>query len=1117
MTQHIAVAAAIAGLMMPMAAHAIDHDFLVLPDTMHPSVRGIDVADLRERYRADDADAVALVDGVLERAEQWRDIDGTWWLDRVLPVTPIGMWTTACPFHPERCQDFSDVSWRWSLDEPFRLYCPLCEAEGREYAYYPNPDYPDDGTGCYPSDEVWRRTHSAQWGEEHPGIPWDHWDGDPHGYSNSGYAYFFRGKWHHLAQHRIAKTVLPTLGEAWQICSNVLPEDEPRAADADSYARAVKLGLITLARAHLGDPYLADIVGESYDGMLAETYDVEPRSFEGYVPYTLEDGITGSEQHPASGSGADIYCDGSTFGDAYADGWLRGFALVRDSYSAREVANGLLRATECLLVAHPEDAQRLAEAGGEMPLKYGKLDYHVRPYAMLGFHNLDGRLMASQFRLGRLLGDERIVQTVLDNYHYYLRNSIYGDGLSWEGSPAYTNCTWNTIKLLIYASRGADVVAEDHPWYREDIGGADLYRARELCNSLAKSVLSCLPNGHQIAWEDSHAASGPPISHLEQCLRAGVEMPEDCRELFDVTGEPGAQTIAMREPAGFPSYLLHNNRKIVFRMPRRGNTDLMALDYTWPVGHWHYPPMTLLWFAQGQEVLTDLGYLGAMHRLTREWIKRCPSHNCCVVRDENGSHDVTHLLRGDPTGVMLDAGWLQVAEVAEQIPENLAELGEDGVYGRTVAQIACGDDASYLLDIMRVRGGSAHEWYLHADGESLEVDGCTLQPLDPEATLADHWALPGGQSNIAWRHIRELREGSTGEAWQATWAPLRTFDSGQKRVAEDLAYRCTMLAGGPTALIAGTAPGQRYTDNRDLNARLPVLCARRDNSADVDQFVAIHETYRGGPFIDEVRRLTAPDGVVALRVRRGDEVDYLLSRGWEAPDGDAELQAPEGRLRLTARFAALRLAGGAVARACVVGQGMVGLGEFELSCGPPPAGRLISFDDEHDTLTVEPTSHWPEGDALAGRWGLIRHEAGASTFTIRTIEPAEDGRVRIALKYTPHLVLNAVRATSVDGETIAVEPRPAHPWRTSASQPNHLGFGVYRRSEDGLQLIGEMAGQGGVHARDGYGKLLGPPLPTITVEGDTALVRPGDELAITRLRPGADVVEVTPWSSVAAE
>ena len=81
-------------------SYAIEHEFMELPAVMHPMVQGVPVEELRERFAAGDEQAVAIVKRVLDRAEPWRGIDGQWWLDRVSPVTPLGMWTTACPIHP---------------------------------------------------------------------------------------------------------------------------------------------------------------------------------------------------------------------------------------------------------------------------------------------------------------------------------------------------------------------------------------------------------------------------------------------------------------------------------------------------------------------------------------------------------------------------------------------------------------------------------------------------------------------------------------------------------------------------------------------------------------------------------------------------------------------------------------------------------------------------------------------------------------------------------------------------------------------------------------------------------------------------------------------------------
>ena len=1024
------------------------------------------------------------------------------------------MWTTACPFHPEPVKDFSSASWRWTLNEPFRLYCPLCEQEGRKYPYYPNPDYPDDGSGCYPTDEVWKQTHGPEWGKQHPKIPWDRWDGKPHGYSASGYAYFFRGKWHHTAQMTIANSLLPALGEAYQICAHVLPADDPRAERAGYCASAIQMGLLTIARAHLGDEYLRDAgahSAEQYAQMLASVYgeEVDANHFPGYLPYTLFDGLYEDKEHGAGGSGSDIYCDGSQFGDAYANGWLRGFALVRDSYTQEQVAAGAVHATECVLAAHADDETRLKAAGSEFKLKYGKLDYHHRPYAMLAYHNLHGRTLESQFRLGRLFGDRRIVDATLRNFRYYLRGYDWGDGQGEEGSPAYTNCAWATMSRFMDTVKGyKGDFGPEHEWWDERVGGLNLYGDQDYCNSLAEAGLACLPNGHQIAWEDSHAATRPPLTFLARSLQAGANLPEDCREMYTVTGEPGHEQVSLKDPAKLPSYLLHNNRKVVFRLPHEKDTDVLALDYTFVCGHWHYAPLSLMYYAQGQEVLTDLGYLGAMHWATREWIKHCPAHNCCAVRTADGAHTLTHTLRGEPTGVLADGGWLKVGEFAEQIPVKLEQLGEDGCYGRTVALVDCGE-GSYALDIFRVRGAAQHEWYLHADGEQLEVAGADMGAVKA-ANLADLFSVEEAQSRKSMKHVTDLEVGYTDGRFTATWSPLRTWASGEKVVSDTKGYRCTMLGAEGTEIVTGTGPGQRYTDNRDLRSEIRLLCVRRPNTDSLDEFVAIHEAYEGRPLVRTFERLSSGEGVVAVRVDRGDEVDYLLSAHWDQPVTEEMLvDTPDGVIRFSGSFAALTVANGHVRRGMHIGAGKVGLGSYEINNDEPLAGRLVAFDDEADYLLIEAQRPWPTGTALANQWGFIRHEHGVSTFTVRSVEAAGAGKYRIHLKYTPHLAICRVVATGVvGGRRITVEPPPNLP--KDALTPNPLGLHVYRQVGDELEPVGIYESTSRIRLKDNWGYNLGPAQAALNIDREASSVKAGDELAISRLRPGKDEVFITP-------
>ncbi len=1065
----------------------------VLPDVFHPTIGGRSVEELREAVAAGDAETLELVEKILERANAtWAVGDDSRLLSRRAAFTPVGLWTVACPFHPERVRDFSKDNFEWSIDDPWHLVCKLCRDEGRELYRYPNERYPDDGTGCYPTDEVWREDHDAQWSREHSGIPWDHWDGKPHGYSAAGYCYYFLGKCAQEIMTWECRWLLPTLSQSYVIARHVLPDDDARRDRADEYAHRAKVVLHSLARAHLGDDYLAAAAGvdpAAWRSAIAEFYSDDPEGlaathFPGYTPYGLQDGILGDAAHPPRGR-PDVFADGSYRGDMYAKEWLRAYALVRDSYTDDEEL--IRRTTERLLVAQAGDDATLAEAGTEV--KQGKLDIDLRPYDMTvgGSNNLGGRELATKFAFGELLGDDEAIDGVVSNVRYYLRNYFGGDGLGREGSPAYTSCAWNTLSAplkLIYGYRGS--YDETHPWWDNEIGGLNPYRDRYFREATSKLALSLYPNGRFIPWMDSHVEAGLPLRYLELAAGEGGDLSEDCEQFYSV----GGGDVALREPVDLPSVLHHASRKAVLRAGPPESQVALAIDYSPDTGHWHPAPMDLLMFAHGHELASDLGYFGAMSQLTRNWIRTCAAHNTCIIRAESGEHRFIHDVQGDVQGLVKLGGGVQVIGIEERDPGELSHIPGDGpVYARTAALIATDEAHPYVVDFFRARGGAVHDYMFHSQGRRCEVTGVDLVPeQDIEKGLyqAGEFTTPQA-TDYGSGLVRSLRTCRTDGPFTVTWRDVPDW-ANDGEVDPQAGLRLTMLGRPGTELLVGIAPGQRRMNNADLGEKLHVACVRRDNTADVDTFMAVIEPLGGEPAITSATEapVQGSEHARAVRVTLTDRIDLALINPDASPDQPVTCEATGlPPVRTDAEFLFVSARVGGPLRVDAVGGSETVVGDTKLRPDGPYRGRLVSFDDDAKTLLVEAAGELPAGDALRDRVMVLRHATGTSTLTVDSVRPVEGDLYEIALRWTPHLGENYFRAVDVQGAWVRLQPPHSLPRKFE-----ELHYQLYA------------AGPG--PAESACGEIVRRTGEWFRIGGDLSSLAAGQDVMLTRLRAGED-------------
>ncbi len=1083
---------------------------LRLPERFRLVVLGKPIEEVVRAYRSGDARTVSAVAGVFKAARRWSAKSDSWYLERTGRRTPLGMWTLACPLHPQRVRDFSRHNFRWSIDDPWRLVCPLCKAEGRKYYYYPNPRYPDDGRGCYPSDRVWREDHDAAWSRAHGGIPYDHWDGKPHGYSASGYAYFFLGKCSHEIMTFMARCTLPQLARGYALGIRVAGDDRARR-EAQRCAHKAKVALLSLARAHLGDAYLADLYDWSLDEFyerMAVFYSEDPKGlsrtrFPGYAPYDLGDGVVGDPKHPARRR-ADRYGDGSYRGDLYARGWLTAFAFIRDSFSREEEPiRGMI---ERLLVSHEGDAAALADTAIDpaRKVKKGKLELGFRPFEMTvgRSDNLGGRTLATKFDYGVLLDDPRIVDCVVQNVWCYLRNYFNGDGLGRETSPAYTLCAWCTLHQVlrrIYGYRGA--YGPGHPWWDERLRGLNPYRDPEFKRAVCKLAFSLFPDGSLIPWMDSHVGARLGASYLNLAANEGGGLPPAYAGFFKQVRK-GERVEVSPDPSRLPSVLLGESCKAILRQGQGADQAVLTLNYAPNTGHWHPAPMDLVLYACGHELAPDLGYYGAMHALTRSWIRTCPAHNTCLARDAQGRHDFMHSVQGEMRTLFLPGQVVGVVEIAERDRQHLKRIpGREPFYQRTCALVSAPgarEANHYVVDIFRVRGGVWRDYYFHSQGRAARVAGVALEALPADESLrrASGFKYPS-RPRYGIDAIRRLRRGRTSGAFAVTWSRVVDYRRTPPAEVDHLGLRLTMLPAPRTEIFLGQAPGaRRLSSSIDRDEPLHVLCVRRPAGPDIDAFVSVIEPFRERPFVTAVQPLRV-DAVgchaVAVQVATAAGTDCLVSLAatGEGPRS-ATVHLPGGeKLRTDALFVWVRFKRGRPARLLAAGGRRVDVGARGLRLAPAATGRLVDFDDERDTLTVETPSSLPVGETLADRVLIIPHEVGTTAFTIARVEPlgsqgAEAPHYRVHLKWHPHVIENYVRVKAVSARSVDVEPIVSLPF--DFEQRRYQLYKVGARGE--TTWVGEVVRRRGLYR--------------LQLDRLRVTLRHGDLVGLTRLRKGRD-------------
>jgi len=435
-------------------------------------------------------------------------------------------------------------------------------------------------------------------------------------------------------------------------------------------------------------------------------------------------------------------------------------------------------------------------------------------------------------------------------------------------------------------------------------------------------------------------------------------------------------------------------------------------------GHHHFDPLNLTLFAEGQELLPDLGYTYTNYA---QFTLSTIAHNTVVVNGKNMPFNGATKEGGRIERFVPDGDLFRTMRASD--PGAYAETSE---YSREPWFIPFGDgDGSkgYVLDLFRVSGGSRHEYTLQGDANrdalfqtdmELEDYGPYLLPPGTQVQLPENYYDFGSAEGEypGYIYVRDVKKAElAGDQFQTT---LLTLDSGGREQAK--LSITGLLEAGNNELFLGRSPSLRSTrlngsgaafDNNEEAEKydMPKLVLRRSGTNLNSTFVTALEPYRGsdGPRIETIERLTpdqAPDGAVAVKVTYGGTSDIILSnpRHPEQPlvVGDMVLRGEFGMIRLTdGTVEKMELAGGTLLKKGA--QALTGTGLIE---GEISDTLRLNGGDETDALVTE--TEVPA--AMAGRYVVVTHPDGSTSgFKLGDIREAQGKTILELADFDPGL------------------------------------------------------------------------------------------------------------------
>jgi hypothetical protein len=602
--------------------------------------------------------------------------------------------------------------------------------------------------------------------------------------------------------------------------------------------------------------------------------------------------------------------------------------------------------------------------------------------------NLDPYILRGLITAGKVLKLPKYIHLAVEWMNEFVQSQFLADGFWKEVALSYHNQVWGTIEEAIHSLNGYS----DPQHYRSPRTGQrfewlDLlsdYTVLAKAFRVGKTLV--YPSGTLLPVQDTWASS---------------------------KGQFLADSASLLVPsAGLGRLTLG-----------QGDSQMqLYLMFTPKYGHNQKDPLNVTLFAEGQELLPDLGYTYTKYR---QFASSTIGHNTVVVDGKDMNMDGVSRHGGKIEQFIAGAGLFQVMKASE--PVAYAETAE---YSRELWLVPFANEPSqgYVLDLFRAAGGCRHEYTLQGDANRDALFATKLPLADygpyllPMGTMVqepkDYYDFGSAGSHYSgYQYVRNVQQaGLHGDRYEVV---LITKDNeGNEQAKLNITG---LLEDGQNELYLGRSPSMRTTRLHGLSKEsndeaekydMPKLVLRREGSDLQSAFSTIMEPFRGsgGPRIQSIDRLhlaQAPDGAAAIRVAYGDITDILLSN----PNYDGQQPVAVDDIVLHGSMGMIRLKNGSVSEMVLVGGTRLAKGDANVTGAGSLAGtidgtlRIANGDDCDALLTYAPVSSdargkyvivtHPDGSANGYLVGEVRHQAGRTVLVLAEHDPGfeicEDG------------------------------------------------------------------------------------------------------------------------------